>query len=70
MNYYCSAVLDEVSAFDEKTMDGELEKSKMKDNRKTKMVKGILVFEEFLHKLEASFKIESTTKNDRITLEF
>lgn len=67
-----SAVLDEVNVFDEKNVDTDApqEKSRIKDHRKTKMLKGILVFEEFLHKLEGTFKCDSPTKNERISLDF
>ncbi|XP_030372291.1 DNA primase small subunit [Scaptodrosophila lebanonensis] len=57
-----SQLLQEINAFDDKTksyMEMPEDKSRIKDHKKTSMFKGVLVFEEFLRKLERSFKENS-----------
>lgn len=49
--------------------DAPDEKLKIKDYKKTSMFKGIVVFEEFLRKLENSFK-GSLIKNSDLKMEF
>jgi DNA primase small subunit len=54
----CSQLIEEVSEFDAKTkeMTAQNAKHRMKDYKKTSMLKGIVVFEEFLQKLEQTWK--------------
>jgi len=59
-----------VSAYDAKTknMAALDDKPRMKDYKKTSMWKGIVVFEEFLHKLEETWKgkrLEASGKPER-----
>jgi len=64
---FCSQIIDEVSAYDAKTAAQD-DKHRMKDYKKTSMWKGIVVFEEFLHKLEETWKgkrLESSGKSER-----
>ncbi|SPP85295.1 DNA primase small subunit [Drosophila guanche] len=52
-------LLHEINAFDDKTksyMEAAEDKSRIKDHKKTSMFKGVVVFEEFLRKLERSNK--------------
>lgn len=65
-------IIDEINAFDKKNAaqeDAPEEKLRIKDYKKTSMFKGIVVFEEFLRKLENSFK-GSHIKNSDLKLEF
>ena len=67
---FCSKIIDEVSAYDAKTKDmaAQDDKHRMKDYKKTSMWKGIVVFEEFLHKLEETWKgkrLEASGKSER-----
>lgn len=67
---FCSEIIDEVSAYDAKAkgMAAQDDKPRMKDYKKTSMWKGIVVFEEFLHKLEETWKgkrLESSGKSER-----
>lgn len=59
-------LLQETNAFDEKTNNHEEadEKSRIKDYKKTGKFKGILVFAEFLRKLENSIKAGQTDENE------
>nr|CAD7430619.1 unnamed protein product [Timema monikensis] len=66
-------LVDEVSAFDakieEQISDAGASTKRVKDYKKTKMNKGIMVFEEFLKKLENTWKgkkIELSGRNDDI----
>lgn len=59
-----------MSAYDAKTknMAALDDKPRMKDYKKTSMWKGIVVFEEFLHKLEETWKgkrLEASGKSER-----
>lgn len=57
-----SQLLQEINAYDDKTksyMDAPEDKSRIKDYKKTSMFKGVVVFEEFLRKLERNFKSKS-----------
>ena len=64
-------LLDEINAFDEKiekTKEGTVlseEKSRIKDYKKTSMFKGVVVFEEFLRKLEQSVKSQAIALSDK-----
>lgn len=61
-----SVLLNEVSAFDHKqTADGEEERSRIKDYKKTSMFKGTVIFEEFLRKLEQTFKGKAILTSDK-----
>lgn len=65
-------IIDEINAFDVKNaaqQDAPDERLKIKDYKKTSMFKGIVVFEEFLRKLENSFK-GSLIKNSDLKMEF
>ena len=67
---FCSKIIDEVSAYDAKSKDMAAQdaKHRMKDYKKTSMWKGIVVFEEFLHKLEETWKgkrLEASGKSER-----
>lgn len=65
-------IIDEINAFDVKNAAQEEtpdEKLRIKDYKKTSMFKGIVVFEEFLRKLENSFK-GSHIKNSDLKMEF
>uniref|UniRef100_A0A182JS95 DNA primase n=1 Tax=Anopheles christyi TaxID=43041 RepID=A0A182JS95_9DIPT len=63
-------LLKEVNAFDEKnTVEGEENRSKIKDYKKTSMFKGTVIFEEFLRKLEQTFKGKAAALSD-IKMEF
>jgi DNA primase small subunit len=55
-------LLDEINAFDEKSNE---EKSRIKDYKKTSMFKGIVIFEEFLRKLEQSVQSQAIALSDR-----
>uniref|UniRef100_A0A182LXE7 DNA primase n=1 Tax=Anopheles culicifacies TaxID=139723 RepID=A0A182LXE7_9DIPT len=58
-------LLKEVNAFDEKnTVEGEENRSKIKDYKKTSMFKGTVIFEEFLRKLEQTFKGKAAVLSD------
>ncbi|KAH8257614.1 hypothetical protein KR038_012098 [Drosophila bunnanda] len=55
-------LLHEINAFDDKSksyMEAPEDKSRIKDHKKTSMFKGVVVFEEFLRKLERSHKAAS-----------
>ncbi|XP_043648746.1 DNA primase small subunit [Drosophila teissieri] len=55
-------LLHEINAFDDKSksyMEAPEDKSRIKDHKKTSMFKGVVVFEEFLRKLERSQKSAS-----------
>lgn len=60
-------LLAEINAFDDKNKNDEYpeEKSRIKDYKKTGMFKGVLVFEEFLRKLENSFKHKAIDVSDK-----
>lgn len=65
-----SQLIEEVSEFDAKTkeMSAEDTKHRMKDYKKTSMLKGIVVFDEFLRKLEQTWKgtrLETSGKSKR-----
>lgn len=61
-----TVLLNEVSAFDHKqTADGEEERSRIKDYKKTSMFKGTVIFEEFLRKLEQTFKGKAILTSDK-----
>jgi hypothetical protein len=67
---FCSKIIEEVSQYDAKTKDmaGQDAKHRMKDYKKTSMLKGIVVFEEFVHKLEETWKgkrLEASGKSER-----
>jgi len=67
---FCSQIIDEVSTYDAKTKDmaTQDDKHRMKDYKKTSIWKGIVVFEEFLHKLEETWKgkrLEASGKSER-----
>lgn len=67
---FCSKIIDEVSVYDAKNKDVAAQdaKHRMKDYKKTSMWKGIVVFEEFLHKLEETWKgkrLEASGKSER-----
>uniref|UniRef100_A0A182Q2N9 DNA primase n=1 Tax=Anopheles farauti TaxID=69004 RepID=A0A182Q2N9_9DIPT len=58
-------LLNEVNTFDEKnTVEGEEARSKIKDYKKTSMFKGTVIFEEFLRKLEQTFKGKAVALSD------
>lgn len=64
-------LLDEINTFDVKTnesLERELEdaaKSRIKDYKKTSIFKGIVIFEEFLRKLEQSIKSQAIAVSDK-----
>jgi DNA primase small subunit len=61
-------LLDEINFFDEKrNEDSETpeEKSRIKDYKKTSMFKGIVIFDEFLRKLEQSIKSQAIAVSDK-----
>ncbi|EDS31751.1 DNA primase small subunit [Culex quinquefasciatus] len=61
-----TGLLNEINAFDEKlSADGETERSRIKDYKKTSMFKGTVIFEEFLRKLEQTFKGKAILASDR-----
>lgn len=64
-------LLHEINAFDEKRglFDVNDDKSRIKDYKKTSMFRAVLVFEEFIRKLEISLKAEIIDKNEQ-KLEF
>ena len=67
---FCSKIIDEVSEYDAKNKDMPTQdaKHRMKDYKKTSIWKGIVVFEEFLHKLEETWKgkrLEASGKYER-----
>ncbi|XP_050096448.1 DNA primase small subunit [Anopheles aquasalis] len=63
-------LLKEVNAFDEKnTVEGEETRSRIKDYKKTSMFKGTVIFEEFLRKLEQTFKGKPAPANE-LKMEF
>ncbi|KAM7358953.1 DNA primase small subunit [Cochliomyia hominivorax] len=57
-------LLQEINAFDQKTKTKEDsdEKLRIKDYKKTSMFKGVVVFEEFLRKVESSLKAKPLSK--------
>lgn len=61
-----TALLEEINAFDDKirSEDAEEDKNRIKDYKKTGMFKGVVVFEEFLRKLESSFKGKAIEVSD------
>lgn len=66
----CSQLIEEVNEFDAKTkeMTAEDTKHRVKDYKKTGMLKGIVVFEEFVQKLEQTWKgkrLEASGKSKR-----
>lgn len=61
-------LLDEINTFDVKTneaLDAPEDKSRIKDYKKTSIFKGIVIFEEFLRKLEQSIKSHAISVSDR-----
>lgn len=65
-------LLQEINAFDDKSKgqeNGPEDKSRIKDYKKTGMFKGVVVFEEFLRKLENSLKAKAIDVSDQ-TMEF
>lgn len=61
-------LLDEINTFDVKTneaLDAPEDKSRIKDYKKTSMFKGIVIFEEFLRKLEQSIKSHAISVSDK-----
>ncbi|XP_058125744.1 DNA primase small subunit [Anopheles ziemanni] len=59
-------LLKEVNTFDEKnTVEGEETRSRIKDYKKTSMFKGTVIFEEFLRKLEQTFKGKAAALSDK-----
>lgn len=61
-------LLNEINAFDEKTseaLETPEDKNRIKDYKKTSMFKGIVIFEEFLRKLEQSIKSQAIVVSDR-----
>lgn len=61
-------LLEEINAFDEKTnetSDAPEDKSRIKDYKKTSMFKGIVIFDEFLRKLEQSIKAQAIGVSDK-----
>ncbi|XP_062549761.1 DNA primase small subunit [Armigeres subalbatus] len=61
-----TALLNEVNTFDQKqAADGEEERSRIKDYKKTSMFKGTVIFEEFLRKLEQTFKGKAILTSDK-----
>ncbi|XP_055378972.1 DNA primase small subunit [Condylostylus longicornis] len=61
-----NTLVNEISAFDKDMKDDDAEVNRIKDYKKTGMFKGVLVFDEFLRKLETSCKIKNNnnTKMD------
>ncbi|XP_075163656.1 DNA primase small subunit [Haematobia irritans] len=59
-------LLQEINAFDEKNKNEEEsdEKSRIKDYKKTSMFKGVVVFEEFVRKLETGLKAQAIKMNE------
>lgn len=67
-----TVLLEEVNAFDEKRDPSgcqDNEKSRIKDYKKTSIFKAVLVFEEFIHKLESHLKMNLHDEIER-KLEF
>ena len=67
---FCSKIIEEVSEFDAKNKDMVTQdtKHRMKDFKKTSIWKGIVVFEEFVHELEETWKgkrLEASGKSER-----
>lgn len=61
-------LLDEINAFDGKRNEAEAtedQRSRIKDYKKTSMFKGIVIFDEFLRKLEQSTKAHAIGVSDR-----
>ncbi|CAO1378370.1 unnamed protein product [Diamesa tonsa] len=61
-------LLEEINEFDEKTkesLEESEEKSRIKDYKKTSIFKGIVIFEEFLRKLEQSIKSQAIHVSDK-----
>ncbi|XP_017485229.1 PREDICTED: DNA primase small subunit [Rhagoletis zephyria] len=61
-------LLQEINAFDDKSKNqesGPEDKSRIKDYKKTSMFKGVVVFEEFLRKLETSLKAKAIDVSDK-----
>lgn len=66
-------LMHEINAFDEKRIlldnttnnNNDDEKSRIKDYKKTSMFKAVLVFEEFIHKLESNLKSKIFEQNER-----
>lgn len=70
-----SQLIEEVSEFDAKTKEISAEdtKRRMKDYKKTSILKGVVVFEEFLRKLEQTWKgkrLETSGKSKRQIVHF
>jgi DNA primase small subunit len=61
-------LLNEINAFDVKTnkdLDAPEDKNRIKDYKKTSMFKAMLIFEEFLRKLEQSLKSQAIAVSDK-----
>lgn len=61
-------LLNEINAFDDKTnktLETPEDKSRIKDYKKTSMFKAIVIFEEFLRKLEQSLKSQAIAVSDK-----
>ncbi|XP_055538595.1 DNA primase small subunit [Wyeomyia smithii] len=58
-------LLNEVNAYDEDMADEQGERSRIKDYKKTSMFKSTVIFEEFLRKLEQSFKGKAILVSDK-----
>lgn len=56
-------LLKEIDTYDDKNEDANEGGRRIKNYRKTSMNKSIYIFEQFLHKLQSSFK-----KNDRLAV--
>ncbi|XP_055910383.1 DNA primase small subunit [Eupeodes corollae] len=65
------SLMEEINVYDEKNKDEDApqDKSRIKDFKKTGMFKPVVVFEEFLRKLEKSYKSRAIEVSDT-TLEF
>lgn len=62
-----NVLLSEINAYDDKlneASDTNDDKSRIKDYKKTSMFKGIVIFEEFLRKLEQSIKSQAIALSD------
>lgn len=61
-------LLNEINAFEDKTnkeIDTPEDKNRIKDYKKTSMFKAIVIFEEFLRKLEQSLKSQAIAVSDK-----
>lgn len=61
-------LLNEINAFDEKTnkdIEAPEDKNRIKDYKKTSMFKAMVIFEEFLRKLEQSLKSQAIAVSDK-----